>query len=886
LAPSLDFTIALIPIAPFLAAFLAPWVHKFTGQYAGWILAIIPASVFVYLLNFIQLIASGSFVSTALEWVPSYGLNFSFFLDGLSLTFALLISGIGTIIVIYSGKYLKGHKHQGRFLAFILMFMGSMLGLVLADNMVVLFIFWELTSITSFLLIGFDHARQASRRAAIQALVVTGGGGLALLVGVILLQQVLGVWELSALRNYGQILQEQAIFPVILILFILAAFTKSAQFPFHFWLPNAMEAPTPVSAFLHSATMVKAGVYLLARMNPVLGANEIWTITLVAFGSITLLWGATWALRQSDMKQMLAQTTVASLGLLVILIGIGTDIAIAAMVIYLIAHALYKATLFLVAGIIDHGTGTREITELGGMMKLMPLTFIVAAVAAISMAGFPPAVGFFAKEEMYLALAQMEWHTIAVLIVLILGNAMMLVVGAAIAIKPFFGGLKATSIKPHDGSLALIIGPVIFGVAALSAGVFVKEFGDIFISPTASAIYNLEVENHLKWYLGMFLKPIILLSVLTWVIGGLLFWKFDEVRKILRRVDESFKWDFDIGFDWLMFGLIRFADKVTRIWHHGRLEIYMIVVFISLGVASILPLILTNSLPPVPDMPDLTFYEWGVFVMAVAGLVSVLLAKTRLVAIVSLGIQGFAVALIFLLFGAPDLAFTQFMVETLTVVILALVMTRLYLDKRDRRRFEDILRDGGLAVICGVGLMVLLMAVLQTPIDLRLSEFFAATSVPIAHGHNIVNVILVDYRGLDTFGEIAVVMAAGVSILALIRIRAGGPQTGIGAPKKSARKNITRKTTTRKKPAVKKQVSKAVAAKVATKVAVRAKAVEKNVSQKSAKTKAASKAKVVSKTKTVSKAKVASKPKTASKPKVAGKVKTKGKTKAKKGVAK
>jgi len=812
LPPSLDFTIALIPIAPFLAAFLAPWIHKFAGNFAGWILAIIPASIFIYLLNFVEPMTQKKFISTSLEWIPSYGLNFSFFLDGLSLTFALLISGIGTIIVIYSGKYLKGHKHQGRFLAFILMFMGSMLGLVLADNLIVLFIFWELTSITSFLLIGFDNSRQASRRAAIQALVITGGGGLALLVGIVLLQQVLGMgWELSNLRNFGEVLQEQPIFPVIFVLFILAAFTKSAQFPFHFWLPNAMEAPTPVSAFLHSATMVKAGVYLLARMNPVLGNNEIWTITLVSFGSITLLWGATWALKQTDMKQMLAQTTVASLGLLVILIGIGTDIAISAMIIYLIAHALYKASLFLIAGIIDHGTGTREITELGGMGRLMPMTFIVAIVAAISMAGFPPAVGFLAKEEMYLALAQMEWHTILVLAILILGNAMMLVVGAAIAIKPFLGGLKSTPIKPHDGSLALIVGPIIFGILAIIAGIFAKEFGELFMAPAASAVYNLEVESHLKLYVGMFFKPIILLSILTWALGALLFYQLDNVRKILRRLDDGFNWNFDIGFDWAMFSLIRFADAITRFWHHGRLELYMIVVFMALGASAIVPLILTNSLPPVPDFPDLRFYEWGAFLIAVVGLLAVLLAKTRLVAIVSLGIQGFAVALIFLLFGAPDLAFTQFMVETLTVVILALVMTRLYLDRRDTRRFEDILRDGGLALICGVGLTLVLMSVLQTPLDLSLTEFFAATSLPIAHGSNIVNVILVDFRGIDTLGEIAVVMTAGISILALIRIRAGGPQTGIGAPKKTAKKKPIKTKAVVKKSNAKKTTKKRAA---------------------------------------------------------------------------
>ncbi len=784
--PSLDFTIALIPIAPFLAAFMAPFIHRFAGYSAGWILAIVPASIFVFLLGFVEPISNHGFVQAVIEWVPAYNLNLSFFIDGLSLTFGLLISGIGTIIVIYSGAYLKGHHHQGRFFAFILMFMGSMLGLVLADSLLVMFIFWELTSITSFLLIGFDHTRQASRRAAIQALVITNAGGLALLVGAILLQKVTGVWEMSMMRGYGPALQEAGFYPAILALFCLAAFTKSAQFPFHFWLPNAMEAPTPVSAFLHSATMVKAGVYLLARMNPTLGGTYEWTVVLVLFGGVTLLYGATLALRQTDMKQMLAQTTVASLGLLVLLIGIGTETAIAAMVVYLIAHALYKAALFLIAGIIDHGTGTREITELGGLRGLMPVTFFVAILAAVSMAGLPPAIGFLAKEEMYLALMNPNAWSIAVLVVLIVGNALMLVVGAAIAIKPFFGGLKPTPLKPHEGSLALLIGPVMFGLLALAAGLLPDVLGHYFLVPTASTIYNIEVESHLKMGLEIFLNPMILLSVATWVLGALMFWRLDDIRKILRRIESAVRWNFDAGFDSVMFGLIRFADAVTRIWHHGRLELYLIVVFAALALALFVPMLVLNGVPSVPQFPQLTFYEWGVGLIAMSGLVAVLIARTRLIAIVSLGIQGFAVALIFMLFGAPDLSFTQFMVETLSVVILTLVMTRLHLEQRDSRVLEEVLRDGSLAIICGAGVMLLLMSVLQHDLDLRLTDFFAQTSVAIAHGHNIVNVILVDYRGLDTLGEIAVVMTTGIAILALIRIRAGGPKRRVTTARKRA----------------------------------------------------------------------------------------------------
>lgn len=812
MAPSIDLTFALVPLAPFLAAFMAPFIFKHTGHYIGWVLSIIPASIFIYLLSFIDPVVHGHngehFVTRALTWIPSYDISLSFYIDGLSLAFGLLISGIGTIIVVYSGAYLKGHHHQGRFLAFILMFMGSMLGLVFADNMIALFVFWELTSITSFLLIGFDHTRQASRRAAIQAMVITGGGGLLLLAGIALLHLLtiqlsggIGNWRLSDIIRGGDFIRDSALYLPILLFFLGGAFTKSAQFPFHFWLPNAMEAPTPVSAFLHSATMVKAGIYLLARMSPVLGGTFEWSFILTLFGSVTLLWGAVFALRQTDMKQMLAQTTIASLGLLVLLLGVSTEAAIAAAVVYLVAHAFYKAALFLVAGLVDHGTGTREITELGGLRSKMPLTFLAAALGALSMAGLPITFGYFAKEEMYAALSSWDWQNIALLVVMVGGNALMMATGLAIAIIPFFGGLKTTPLKAHEGSFAMFAGPVALGIGAIVGAVAVHEFGEYYLVPVASAIYNHEVESHLK-IIPYFNKAAIYLSLLTWVLGGLIFWQLSNIRIALKEMLDSVKWTFDKAFDQLMFGLLGGADAITRFMHHGKLELYLFVVFVAFAVALFGPIVAGGVFPTITEVPSLTFYEWGAIAMAVLGLIVVLLAETRLVAIVSLGIQGFAVALIFVLFGAPDLSFTQFMVEVLSVVILALVMTRLHLDKPDHRVRSEMFRDGLLAVVCGVGVTMLLLIVLQTPLNMSLTDLFAATSTPVAHGHNIVNVILVDYRGLDTLGEISVVMTAGVAIYALIRMRGGGPKTGVGS-KRSATKRKRASATRKTKPAAK-----------------------------------------------------------------------------------
>jgi len=783
-----------------MAAALAPLVHRFAGRYAGWVLAVVPASIFVFLLSFIEPVAARRFVQSSLDWVPSYGLNLSFFIDGLSLTFALTISGIGALIIVYAGSYLAGHPHLGRFLGFMLAFMGAMLGLVLADNMLALFMFWELTSVTSFLLIGFDHARQAARRGAIQALVITNIGGMGLLLGVICLQQLAGAWEISALRGLGDGMREHALYPLVLILFLMAAFTKSAQFPLHFWLPNAMEAPTPVSAFLHSATMVQGGVYLLARMTPVLGGTDMWTTTLVGFGGVTLIWGALGAIRQTDLKQMLAQTTIASLGLLVLLIGLGNEAAIAAVVIYFVAHALYKAGLFMVAGAIDHETGTRDITLLSGLSDKMPVTFIAAGLAALSMVGLPLTLGYLGKEEMYLALANGEWQSWLVLVVLVIGNALLAGVALALAIKPFLGPVATTPKSPHEAPIAMLIGPLVLGGLGIGIAVMTDWFAHDIVVPAASTVLNVAVESHLSLALN-FTSIVFWLSVLTWVLGVVVFMQLAAIRTMLRRLDAAVGWTLDQGFDTAMFGLIRFSGATTRFFHHGKLELYLVVVFAGLALAVMVPMLGMGGMDvllPTHELgdwsaklswPDLRIYEWGVIALAVVGLGALLTAKSRLVAILALGVQGTAVALIFLLFGAPDLAFTQFMVEILSVVILTLVMTRLRLDERDHRRFEDWARDGTLAIVCGAGVSLLLMVVLTGTLDPRLSDFFTATSVPIAHGHNIVNVILVDYRGFDTLGEISVVMAAGIAILALIRGQKKSDKVNPDAPPKRQRKS-------------------------------------------------------------------------------------------------
>ncbi|MEO1458746.1 MAG: proton-conducting transporter membrane subunit, partial [Pseudomonadota bacterium] len=472
------------------------------GPAAGWALALAAAGAAGLVLWWLPAVAAGGTPGLATPWVEQLGISLAFRMDGLGMLFALLITGFAAAIAVYAGGYLKGHPHLGRFFVYLAAFTAAMLGLVLADDLILLFVFWELTTITSFLLVGFEHGSAKARRNAWQALLVTGAGGLALLAGLVLLGMAAGTMRISEIVAMEG-LTADPLYPAILALLLLGAFTKSAQIPFHFWLPNAMAAPTPVSAFLHSATMVKAGVYLVARLHPALSGTEVWIWSLSIVGAATMLMAGLLAIRQTDLKLALAYTSVMALGSLMMFLGSAATVAIAAAVTFLLVHALYKAALFLVVGSIDHGTGTRELARLGGLWRTMPLTSAAAVLAAGSMAGFPPFLGFIGKELKYegaLAIAEEPWPLATAAV---LSNALMVGLTLVLILRVVFGRPGNTPRTPHEVSPRLWLPPLLLAALGLLCGIAPDLVGASLVQPAVTAILGRPEVVALKLWHGV-----------------------------------------------------------------------------------------------------------------------------------------------------------------------------------------------------------------------------------------------------------------------------------------------------------------------------------------------------------------------------------------------
>ncbi len=755
-------------IVGFLAAIAAPFVNRYFHKAAGILLALYPIVFFVFLAGFMGRVSSGEAIQLTYRWFPALDINLGFLIDGLSLTFGLIVSGIGAIILYYASGYLHGHPKQGRFYGYLLFFMTSMLGVVLSDNILALFIFWELTSISSYLLIGFNHEAERSRYASLQALIVTGGGGLALMAGLILIGNIGGTYSISELIAQPGIITNHSLYLPILLLVLAGAFTKSAQFPFHFWLPNAMEAPTPVSAYLHSATMVKAGVFLLARFNPLLSGPEIWHTLLTTFGGITMLMGAFMAVGQSDLKRILAYTTVSALGIMVFLIGLGGKYAITAAMTFLVVHALYKGALFLVAGAIDHETGTRDIYKLGGLRKYLPFIFVAAVLAALSYSGIPPFLGFVAKEIIYEATLHAALHPALLTAAAVITNMFLVATAIMVGFKPFFGSFTETPKHPHHAPLTLWLGPVLLGVIGLVLGIFPLLASLNLVGPAVQAV---SLTDGIKLSLWHGLTPMLMLSGLT-LIGGIAVYNTTRlIRRQLPFFNAISRFGPEEGYKLMMQGLVTFSAKQTRFFQNGYLRNYfywILTTFMLLVIYTMIRKGLPGSLSP--RFEGIYFYEALTVAVMILATIGAILSKTVLSAIASLGVVGYGTALLFSYFSAPDLAFTQFSIETLSVILLVLIVYNVpRMANLSPRRV--LLRDGVLSLAAGGLLTLIVMLVLSLPSDGSISSYFLENSYTEAHGRNVVNVILVDFRGLDTMGEITVLTIAAIGVYSLLRFR-------------------------------------------------------------------------------------------------------------------
>ncbi|TCO08731.1 hydrogen gas-evolving membrane-bound hydrogenase subunit E [Natronoflexus pectinivorans] len=757
----------------FLVGVLVPFIYPVLKKRTGVVLSVLPLVIFIVLL--LELLSIGSRESIILDstWGFLSGMEFSYRLDGLSIIFGLLISGIGFLILLFSSYYMAKYDRQPHFYTYLTLFMGAMTGLVFADNLFVLFVFWELTSVASFFLIGFDHHLEKSRQASLQALLITAFGGLCLLFAIILTGNITGTYRISELINYSIHLGNHPHYYLILSLVLLAAITKSAQFPFHFWLPGAMQAPTPISAYLHSATMVNAGVFLLLRLYPVIGGTVAWKYLLILTGGITMFLGAFLSMGQRDLKRILAFTTISALGTMVLLIGIDTPNSIKAAIVFFIVHGLYKGGLFMIAGIIDKSTGSRDIYELNGLFRGIPVTAIAALLAVISMAGLPPMLGFVGKELVYEAQIQAPGISWIVLPLGVGANILMVAVSITVFYELFvFNKNKpATKFKYHERQfpVTFLAGAVLLAILGLGLGMSPRFLENIL----SNALYYIQghsMEIKLRLWHGF--NQVLMLSIFTIFCGVAIF----LFRKPVNRVISTFinwldRYHLPTLFTSVINYYIYLASKNTRRIQHGYHRFYLLTFFlVTIALISLQQFRITEVTLPESGFSPVKWHVALLLFIASLSVIFAVFAKTRLSAILAMGVIGYGIGMLYLFYGAVDLAITQFLVETIIMIVFVMVIYYLprfaILSSKTSR-----IRDGIISIAVGAFVtLIVLKAQLIKP-DSRVSDFFVENSYTLAHGKNIINTILIDFRSLDTLGEMVVITMAAAGVFSLFRFQ-------------------------------------------------------------------------------------------------------------------
>ena len=759
----------LIVALPFLGSLLPGLMNSAGRQACAGVTFMVSLLAFIGLLTNLPAVWAGEVVTARLDWLPLIGLNVTLMLDALGFFFALLILGIGLLIITYARFYLSRDDNMGEFFTYLLLFQGAMVGIVLSDNILLLLIFWELTSLSSFLLIGYWKHLPEGRQGARMALTVTGMGGLAMIGGMLILGNIVGSYDLSVILQNKELIQASPLYLPALILILLGCFTKSAQFPFHFWLPHAMAAPTPVSAYLHSATMVKAGIFLMARMWPVLSGTPEWFVIVTTAGLITMVLGAVIALFKHDLKSLLAFSTVSHLGLITMLLGTGTAFGALAAVFHIMNHATFKAALFMSAGIIDHGAHTRDIRKLGGLRHVMPITFVIATVAALSMAGIPLLNGFLSKEMMLEEATHTTLFNMPYLVPVLatIGSLFSAAYCFRLIGHVFLGPVRDDyPAAPHDPGFGLwgppallVVLVVVFGCAPFLVQPFVFLITEAVLGGEAEL-----TTKYIKIWHG--LVPALYMSIVA-VVGGLI--ALSVFKPMLRAWDAAPRPEAKAIFEAMIAGIVKLAKSLTHPLHNGSFTRYA-AIFTAAVLAVGYHAWTSGTVGPqtraLQSFGVIEMAGWAMLVAATVGMV--LMHRSRLISLILIGIVGLMVSVGFVFFSAPDLAMTQLTVEVVTIILLLLALIFLPLETPVESTVFQRFRDGILAVAAGAATMALSYHyLLRDAVASPISEFHLANSYKGGGGTNVVNVILVDFRGFDTFGEIIVLGIAALLIYAL-----------------------------------------------------------------------------------------------------------------------
>jgi multicomponent K+:H+ antiporter subunit A len=773
--------LALLVLLPFLGSVGAAFLPSNARNAAAWLAGLTTLGCVLLLACLYAPISHDEIVRWAVPWMPAFGLELNFRMDGYAWLFAMLVAGMGALVVLYARYYMSSADPVPRFFSFLLAFMGAMLGVVLSGNLIQLVVFWELTSLTSFMLIAYWYHREDAQRGARMALIVTVSGGFCLLFGVLMLGAIVGSYQLDAVLAAGDTIRAHRWYAPTLVLIVIGVFTKSAQFPFHFWLPQAMAAPTPVSAYLHSATMVKAGVFLLARLWPALHGTDLWFWIISGAGGATLLIGAFSATFQRDLKGVLAYSTISHLGLITLLLGMNSELALVAAVFHMMNHATFKASLFMAAGIIDHETGTRDMKRLSGLRRLMPITATVATVAAAAMAGVPLLNGFLSKEMFFeesIVAGSETGLRYTLPLVATLAGAFSVAYSLRFIHQVFFGpvsnDLPRSPREPTRGMLfpsaLLVLACVLVGtMPTMTVGPLLEIAAGSILGP-ALPKYELAV-----WH-GF--TPPMIMSLIALAGGAAIYSFLRRTGRTMSATPLLSRLNAARAFDILNVALIRGAGRLTTWLFPSSMQAQLLLIVSAAVIAGLLPLALmgwSRGQAPLSTLDPLFAVLWIGGAACAVG--AALQAKFhRLAALVMVGGVGLVTCLTFAWFSAPDLALTQIIVEVVTLVLILLGLR--WLPKRlefDDPRREALrarvrrARDLSLAVVAGTGMSALAFAVLTREANGTLAPFFLSNSLEQGGGLNVVNVMLVDFRGFDTLGEITVVGIVAITVYALLR---------------------------------------------------------------------------------------------------------------------